>query len=461
MIPVIAIVGRPNVGKSTLFNRLVGHRSAIVHDRPGVTRDRHYDTTNRWCDRELMVIDTGGFEIDPEDDLFRAVRDQALAAVEEADVVLFVVDTRAGYTPVDEEIGRLLRRSRRPVLLVCNKVEGVSLEEQVHEFHRIGLPELFPVSAEHGAGVYELMDRVEELLGPAPEDGEEGEELVETGDTPAEGPEEIRLAVIGRPNIGKSTLVNRLLGADRHVVHDAPGTTMDAIDSAVVHDDQRYLLVDTAGVRRKARVSDAVEGFAVSRAIRTIERCHVTALMIDGTLGPTDQDARLARLVADRGRGLLVLVNKWDLVRADPERNVTVLQDEFTRKLDHLSWAPVLYISALTGKGVGRIYEAVQRIYAAFDTRISTSECNRFLEAAVRAHSVPQRHRRPVRLNYMTQVRVRPPTFQIWANTPEGVPEAYRRYLVNRLRETYGFEGTPIRMHIKRKRRPGEAHEED
>jgi len=462
MLPVVAIVGRPNVGKSTLFNRLVGSRSAIVHNRPGVTRDRHYDTTERWGDREIMLIDTGGFEPDPEDELFRGVSNQALAAVEEADVVIFVVDGRAGVTPVDEEVARILRSSERPVMLVPNKVESDAVETEAQEFYRLGLGELYTVSAEHGRGIHEMMDRVIELL-PI-EDSRPVTHLPHADIADAqndERPEEIRVAIIGRPNIGKSTFVNNLLGEERHVVHDMPGTTMDAIDSKISHNGQQYLLVDTAGVRRRSRVSDAVEGFAVSKAIRAIERCHVTLLMIDGTLGPTEQDARLARLVEDRGRALGILVNKWDLVRQTPERNVHVLREEFERKINHLGWAPVLYISALTGKGVHRTFGMVQDVYRTFDTRITTSECNRFLEAAMRSHSVPQRHRRPVRLNYMTQIRVRPPTFAIWCNTPEGVTEPYKRYLRNRLRETYELAGTPIRLHFKQKRRTGEAGPDD
>jgi len=458
MLPIVAIVGRPNVGKSTLFNRLVGERRAIVHDRPGVTRDRHYDTTERWGSRELVVIDTGGFEPDPEDDLFDTVRDQAMAAVEEADVVVFVSDVRAGVTPMDIEAARLLRAADRPVLLAVNKVEGRAQEAAVHEFYSLGVPELFPISAEHGVGVLDLMERVLELLPPASEgDAEVPDEgaLDSPAASDADRPE-LRIAIIGRPNIGKSTLVNRLLGEDRHVVHDRPGTTMDAIDSTVERDGRRYLLVDTAGVRRRARVSDALEGFAVSRAIRSIERCHVTLLMIDGTLGPTEQDARLARLVVDRGRALIVLINKWDLVRKSEggaTAGAAAVREALARRLPHADWAPVLLISALTGRGVHRLFERIESVYASFDTRLSTSDCNRFLQHAVLAHSVPQRHHRPVRLNYMTQVRVRPPTFTVFCNTPEGVAEPYKRYLKNRLRGAFSFEGTPIRVQFKRKRR--------
>ena len=450
-LPVIAIVGRPNVGKSTLFNRLIGGRPAIVHDRPGITRDRHYETTDRWCDREILFIDTGGLEPEPDDDLFASMRVQSLAAAEEADLVLWMVDARAGMTPLDRQVADILRGSSRPVLLVVNKVDVASLEHDALEFHSLGMKEFFTISAEHSRGLAELMLRIAELL---PMD--DGVEEVAPEDTSGE----MRIAVIGRPNIGKSTLINRMVGEERHVVHDMPGTTMDAVDSPFEVEGRHYVLVDTAGVRKKRRISDQVEGFEVSRAIRAIERCHVSLLMIDGTLGVTDQDARLAAHVVTRGRALILLVNKWDLVKLDPERSSRDIKDEIQRKLPHAPWAPVLYLSALTGKGVHRILDEVHRVYENFDTRVSTAECNRFLAAAVEGHSPPQRHHRPVRLNYMTQVRVRPPTFMISCNTPEGVVPAYRRYLQNRLREFYGFEGTPIRIQFNKKRRPGKSHEE-
>ena len=448
MLPVVAIVGRPNVGKSTFFNRLIGERRAIVHDRPGVTRDRHYETTKRWGGREILLVDTGGLEPDPDTDLFKSMRVQALAAVEEADVVVLLVDGRAGVTPLDREVAELLRRSDRPVLLAVNKLDTGRQEHHVHDFHGLGLEDVFALSAEHGRGVGEIMDRVLELFPVEEKDLEEEED---TG--------EVRIAVIGRPNIGKSTLVNGLIGEDRHVVDDAPGTTMDAVDSALEHNGDRFLLVDTAGVRRRSRIDGDVEGFAVSRAVRSIERCHVTLLMVDGTEGPTEQDARLGALVVSRGRALVILVNKWDLVKQDEERHVGVVKDEFERKLPHLSWAPVLYISALTGKGTHRVLDEVRRVYAQFDTRISTADCNRFLESALATHSPPQKQSRPVRLNYMSQVRVRPPTFNIWCNTPEGVIDSYKRFLTNRLRDTYGFEGTPLRLFFLQKRRVGEGTE--
>ena len=449
MLPIVAIVGRPNVGKSTLFNRLTGTRAALVDDRPGVTRDRHYGVASNGVS-EVVLIDTGGFEINPDDDLFDGVRRQAEAAIEEADLVLFVVDQAAGRTPTDDQTADVLRKAASraskdpPVMLIVNKCDSPDSEIHAADFWGLGIDNMLCISAEHGRGVYDVWDAIEERLPDMPEASPEDDD-------------EIRIAVIGRPNIGKSTLVNRLVGEERHVVHDSPGTTMDSVDSVVVVDGQKFRLVDTAGVRRRAKIGDRLEVFAATRAIRSIERCHVTLLMMNATEPVSHQDARLAALIADRGRGTVVLFNQWDRVKQDPDRNVRVVNDERDKKLPHLSWAPSLYISALTGKGCARIFPEVLRIYEQFDKRINTSELNNFLSAALDAYSVPQKNNNPVRLNYMTQTRVRPPTFVIWANSPDGVPVSYKRYLENRLRDTYGFEGTPLRIHVRQKRRPGEA----
>ncbi len=449
--PVIAIVGRPNVGKSTLFNRLIGQRRALVDDRPGVTRDRHYAEARTDSGRDVIFIDTGGFEPEPDGDLFTNVRGQAELAIDEADLILFVVDRQAGLTPADRLAADILRKRAGPkadkVLLVVNKCDSPQHDDESVEFWEVGLDNLLSVSAEHGRGVWELWQAVEERLPPP---------SLEPEQAAAEDDDEIRIAVIGRPNIGKSTLVNRLLGEDRHVVHDSPGTTMDAVDSLLEIDGRRYRLVDTAGVRRKTRIGDKLETFASLRAIRTIERCHVSLLVIDGSLGATNQDAKLAALVADRGRACIILVNRWDEVKLDPERNVKVVDDELDRTLPHLAWAPRLYISALTGKGCHRIMPLVDQVYDRFNTRIPTARINRFLEEAVHAYSPPQLHNHPVKLNYMTQTRVRPPSFVIWANSPDGIKDPYKRYLENRLRETFDFEGSPIRINIRQKRRIGE-----
>ncbi len=456
MAPVIAIVGRPNVGKSTLFNRMIGARKALVDDRPGVTRDRIFGTAT-WLDRDFHLIDTGGFEPDlaqlEEGDMFRSVRRQAETAVEGAELVLFVVDREAGITPADRLTAEILRRNlgkdEDRLVLVVNKCDGPRHDDEAVEFYELGFDPLICVSAEHGRGIYEMWDAITERLPP----GDEPDEIEEDDG-------EIRIAVIGRPNIGKSTLVNRLIGEDRHVVHDMPGTTMDAVDSVLQDGDQTWRIVDTAGIRRKARIDDQLETWATLQAIKTIERCHVTLLMIDAAEGVSAQDARLAALVVDRGRACVLLLNRWDEVRLDPERNVHVIDDELDQSLPHLSWAPRLYISALTGKGCHRILPEVTRIFKDFDKRVPTARLNEWLKATVEAHSPPQKHHHPVRLNYATQARVRPPTFLIWSNSPEAVKKPYKRYLENKLRETWGFEGTPIRIHLKQKRKPGQSKEE-
>jgi GTP-binding protein len=463
-LPVVAIVGRPNVGKSTLFNRLVGFRKAMVHDRAGVTRDRLYEPAEVFG-RKVLLVDTGGLDPDPDtSDLLASMRRQTLIAVEEADVIVFLTDGPAGFTAADAEVGDLLRRTSKPVVLAVNKIDGQRHEELAAEFYAVGIDPLVTVSAEHGRGIWDLLEAVSSRL-PEPSDDDddapaaEGDEVSDDeDDTSFSGP--IRIAVVGRPNIGKSTLINHLLGEDRHVVNDAPGTTMDPIDSTLRRGDQEYVLVDTAGVRRRARINDPLERWISLRAIRSIERCHVVLLLIDATEGPTDQDAKLAQLVNDRGRALVVLINKWDLTKDDPELNSKKTEDDMARKLPHIPWAPHLFIAAKTGKGCHRVLPMVDKVFAQFGKRIKTSPLNKWLQAALAAHSPPQKHHHPVRLYYATQTRVRPPTFAVWCNTPEGVPPAYKRYLQRRLREDFDFGGTPLRLHFKKRRKLGEEDDD-
>lgn len=470
-LPVVAIVGRPNVGKSTLFNRLIGFRKAVVDDQPGVTRDRLYQEAEVGG-REVLLIDTGGLESQPDTDLLLAMRGQSLVAVEEADVIVFVVDARKGVTPPDAEVAEMLRRSGRPVVMAANKCDGPSHDHLIGDLWSFGLEIIQPISAEHGRGIWELAELIAERL-PAEQDtpdrvGErlddveiplvdDEEEEASGDDRQAPPPHELRIAVIGRPNIGKSTLINRLLGEERHLVFDQPGTTMDPVDSRLEVGGRRYLLVDTAGVRKRGRIDTQLERFVSLRAIRSIERCHVALLVIDGTEGPTEQDARLAALAVTRGRALVLLINKWDLAKEDPDINSHVTEDALMRRLPHAEWAPHLFISAKTGKGVHRVLPTVDKVFRSFDTRISTSQLNRFLEEAVAAHSPPQVHHHPVRLYYATQIRVRPPTIAVFTNTPDGVTTAYQRYLTNRLRERFDLEGTPVRVHVKARRKLGEA----
>ncbi|MCB9681527.1 MAG: ribosome biogenesis GTPase Der [Alphaproteobacteria bacterium] len=461
-LPVVAVVGRPNVGKSTLFNRLVGSKTSIVHDRPGVTRDRLYEEAEL-LSRRVLLIDTGGLEPEPDTDLLKAMRAQSLVAVEEAHVILLVVDAQTGWTPADDDVATLLRRSDKPVILVVNKVDGTRHEALAADFWATGIDPLLTVSAEHGRGIYELCEAIEAALPPAgadettsDDDGldEDDLEALDEGLEPAAGP--IRIAVIGRPNIGKSTLINRLLGEDRHLVFDMPGTTMDPVDSGLRVGDRDYVLVDTAGVRKRARIDDKLERFVSLRSIRAIERCHVSLLLIDGTEGPTEQDAKLAQLVIDRGRALAILINKWDLTKELEEVDSRGIGDALAQRFPHATWAPHLFISAKTGKGVHRVLPMVDQIYAEFDKRVPTARLNRFLEAAVAAHSPPQKHHHPVRLYYMAQARVRPPTFVAFTNTPDGIGPAYVRYLGNQLREAFGFEGTPVKVHVRKRRKLGE-----
>ena len=443
-LPVVAIVGRPNVGKSTLFNRLVGFKKSVVHDRPGVTRDRLYEECEL-LGRKVMLVDTGGLDPIPDTDLLLAMRTQSLIAIEEADVIVVLMDGREGLVPADQDVAEILRKAMKPVVLAVNKIDGPKHEDLVADFYSVGIDPMFTVSAEHGRGIYELCQAIESRL---PEAEEELDVEQEDGI--------IRMAVIGRPNIGKSTLINRLLGEERHLVFDQPGTTMDPIDSTLKVGDKTYVLVDTAGVRKRARISDALETFVSLRAIRSIERCHVSLLMIDATEGPTEQDAKLAQLVIDRGRALILLINKWDLTKNMEQVNSSAIEDKFDRRMPHAHFAPRLFISGLTGKGVGRVLPLVDKVFEHFNTRLTTSQLNRFLEVAVASHSVPQSHNKPVRLYYATQARVRPPTFVVFSNTPDGVGVAYKRYLANQLRTGWDFEGSPIKIHIRARRKLGE-----
>lgn len=473
MIPVVAIVGRPNVGKSTLFNRFIGYRKAIVDDRPGVTRDRNYGEGS-FLGQKFLFVDTGGFEPEPESDLFSEMRRQALFALEEADIFLFVVDRQTGLTPADTMTVQILRKAlpeeaQQKLLLVVNKCDGGRHDLEAVEFYSLGCGDPLTVSAEHGRGMYELWESVNELVPEdmrqtwADEDSDSEEdsdgELSAGEDDDGESErtvDEIRIAILGRPNIGKSTLVNRMLGEDRHVVCDMPGTTMDSIDSVVTVDGQKYRFVDTAGIRRRAKIDQRLEAIAVGHAIRTIERCHLCILMIDGVEGVSKQDARLAALIADRGRACIILINKWDKAKNMEDRNSAVVDDEVEMSLPHMSWAEVLYTSALTGKGCHRIIPLIKEAYKNFDRRISTSKLNKIFEQIVAANPPPQKHHHRVRLNYITQARVRPPTFVIWSNSPDAIPDSYKRYIENRFREHFKFGGAPLRINFRQKRKQWE-----
>ena len=435
MRSIVAIVGRPNVGKSTLFNRLVGFHKAIVESIPGVTRDLNYADSDRF-DKPLTFIDTGGFEPVAQDGLLAQMAEQCRLAVEEADRIIFLLDGKEGLAPADHEIARLLRQREKRVLYAVNKIDGDMHEERIYDFYALGVETLYPLSAEHNHGIDGLIDAVLATLPvAAPEEAHEQ-------DT-------VRIAVVGRPNVGKSSLINRILGYDRVIVHDAPGTTIDAIDTPFSVGERNYILVDTAGIRRKSRISLSVEKYSVVEAIRSIERADVAVLVLDAAEGAAEQDARIGGLIHDKGRGGIIVVNKWDLMKGDAD---TVAYTEKVREdLWFLDYVPLIFTSAITGIGVDRIVEAVEKVVEERHHKIPTSQLNRWLQGATAAHHLPLYQKRPVKLSYITQVSTAPPTFSIFTNYPTGIRFAYRKYLVNQLREEFGFFGNPIRVIFKKK----------
>lgn len=430
MRPIVAIVGRPNVGKSTLFNRLLGRRKAIVDDMPGVTRDRNYAQVDRF-DAPFTLIDTGGFEPATEDRLLQQMREQSLLAMEEADVILFVMDAREGLTPADEEVAEMLRRVHKPVFFLLNKVEGEKQEHDLAEFYALGIEKFYAISAEHNRGVGDLMD---DVVAAFPRQG--GEDV----------PEDVtRIAVIGRPNVGKSSLVNRLLGFERVVANPTPGTTRDSVDSYFTCNKKRYVLIDTAGIRRKARISMKIETYSAVDALRSIERADVVLVVIDAEQGLTEQDSRIAGYAAEAGRACVIVVNKWDALKKD---NATVgkFVDLIRNQLKHLSYAPILFVSALSGQRTGKIMTTVDEVMVQYARRVSTADLNRAFKEAVTAHHHPLHQGRRVKFYYATQVGTKPPTFAIFTNCPDGIEESYERFLANRLRESFDFSGTPLRF---------------
>ena len=427
---VVAIVGRPNVGKSTLFNRILGERKAIVEDYPGVTRDRNYADVTRYA-KPFTLIDTGGFEPVSEVRMLVQMREQSQLAIEEADVILFVMDGRDGLTPSDEEVAVMLRRVDKPVLFVVNKVDGDKQEEQAAEFYALGIEHFFATSAEHGRGMGELMAAI---LDELPE-----VKTVEEDST------EVRLAVIGRPNVGKSSLVNKLLGYERVVANPTAGTTRDSVDTPFTYNGQRYVLIDTAGIRRKGKVSQKLEKYSVVQALKGMDRAHVVLVVIDAEEGITEQDLTIAGYAYDRGRAVVLVVNKWDTLTKD-NHTMKTFTDEVRGQFKFLSFAPIMFVSALTGQRVAKIMETVEDVAQQFNRKISTSELNRVLKQAEEAHPPAMYHGKRVKLFYITQTAVRPPSFTIFVNKEKGVHFSYRRYLANKIRQPFGFSGCPIRI---------------
>lgn len=433
--PMIVIVGRPNVGKSTLFNRMTGTHSAIVEDIPGVTRDRNY-LDGVWEDRVFMVVDTGGFYLDPPEDIFIQAREQALFAVEEGDVIIHLLDGKDGLTPADMELARLLRSSGKTVIWAVNKVDAFSREERLYDFYSIGTDELWPVSAATGYGYEEFM---ESLMKKLPDYHEE------KADYP-------KIAVVGRPNAGKSTLVNALTGKQRMVVSPVPGTTRDSVDSICTYHGKKYILIDTAGLRKKGKIGYSIERFSMVRAVRSIERCDVALVILDASEGVTEQDQRIAGLAKDYGKGTIFLLNKWDMVE-NPEVAFKEIHAELNRRMWFSPYAPAMTISGLVKKRITKVFPVIDKIILERKKRIPTAELNRFFRDLMRTLQMPLYRGRAVKLFYMTQVKGEPPAFVIFVNYPEAVKDAHLRFIEKGLRENFSFEGTPIKIYIRARRR--------
>ncbi len=432
MVSIVAIVGRPNVGKSTLFNRLTRSRNALVDDRPGVTRDRICASIT--CEGvNMTLVDTGGFEDLGQDPLLKEVRGQVERGITEADKVIFVVDARAGLMPGDEAMADLLRKRHKKVLLAVNKVDGPEHEYRIHDFHTLGLGAPLGVSASHGYGFNDLKD---ELIQNLPRGRE------------PEVPNQIRVAVIGRPNAGKSSLINRILRDERLVVSELPGTTRDAVDALFHYRGREYLLIDTAGIRRKARVKEKIEKISMIKALRSLDRCHVAVILLDAERGLSDQDVRICGYALDKGRGLVVAVNKWDLVKTD-SRKKEQLYHAVDRRMKFVSYAPKVNVSALTGERVMALFKAIDTVFDQFCTRISTGEVNRALKEIVEKHPPQRIGRGRLKFLYATQARTRPPTFVLVVNRPDLVHFAYKRFLANQFREHFGLKNIPIQLKFK------------
>ncbi|QYR19925.1 ribosome biogenesis GTPase Der [Paenibacillus sp. sptzw28] len=433
--PIIAIVGRPNVGKSTIFNRVIGDRLAIVEDKPGVTRDRIYGS-GEWNGRAFSIVDTGGIEIDGEDEIMKSVRMQAELAVEEADVIIFMVDAKAGLTHADDEVAQMLLRSRKPIVVAVNKVDNFNRHDDIYEFYNLGFGDPIAISGSHGMGIGDLLDAAVEKL---PEIEEEHYE-----------DDVIRVALIGRPNVGKSSLVNALLGEERVIVSDVAGTTRDAIDTPFEKDGQKYVLIDTAGMRKRGKVYETTEKYSVMRALKAIERADVVLVLINGEEGIIEQDKHIAGYAHEAGKASIFVVNKWDIVDKDDKT-----MQQFSQNIrDHflfMTYAPIVYLSAKTKQRLHKLLPVVCHVSEQHALRIQTHLLNDIVSDAIAINPPPTDKGRRLRINYATQVAVKPPTFVLFANDPEMMHFSYERYLENKIRAAFDFEGTPVRIYTRRK----------
>lgn len=431
--PIVAIVGRPNVGKSTLFNQIGKKRVSIVENIPGVTRDRIY-LDAEWLNQEFTMIDTGGIEIETTDHILTSMRHQAKIAIEEADVIVFVVDGKAGMTTADTEVARILRNTKKPVILAVNKIDSSNRELLIYEFYNLGLGDPIPISASNALNLGDLLDRVVECF---PKD------MIEAKDS-----DEISIAVIGRPNVGKSSLVNSLLGQERVIVSDIPGTTRDAIDTHFVKDDIKFTLIDTAGMRRKAKVDLPIERYSVMRSLRAIDRSDVVLMVINADEGVIEQDKKIAGYAHDAGKGVIIVVNKWDLVEKDDKTSLRFTEN-LREELGFLQYAPVLYTSALTKQRVHRVTDLVKYVAEQQAMRIQTSVLNQVIIDATAINPPPSHRGKKLKILFTTQADIKPPTFIFFVNEPEIMHFSYVRFLENKLRESFGFEGTPLKLVIR------------
>jgi len=435
MSSIVAIVGRPNVGKSTLFNRLSRSRDSLVDDQPGITRDRLYASII-WGGTSLTIIDTGGFEAPDQEPLVNQVRAQVEKAIDEAPRIIFMVDGLQGIMPGDEDIVQILRRSGKRVFLAVNKIDGPEHEHLAFDFYRLGMANVYPLSAAHGYGLKTLM---EDIVHELPQLEHEREDS-----------DQIRVAILGRPNVGKSSLINRILGFDRLLVNELPGTTRDSVDNLFNWHGKEYLLIDTAGIRRKARVKEKIEKFSMIKAIKSLDRCHVAVILLDASEGIADQDARICGYAFERGRGIILAVNKWDLLKKAPGKK-KALDVAFERQLKFVAFAPRINLSALTGERVKKLFDKIDIVNQQFCQRISTGAVNRALEEMTKTNPPVQKGRGRLKLFYATQTRIKPPTFIVFVNRPEWVHFSYERFMINRLRESFNLNFTPIRLIFKKR----------
>ena len=434
--PIVAIIGKPNVGKSTFFNYIIGQRISIVEDTPGVTRDRVYGDAS-WRDRDFTLVDTAGIEEEQNDIIVNQMRKQAEIAIDIADVIMFITDIKQGVTAADKDIALMLKKSKKKIILVCNKADNYGPEsDEIYEFYNLGLGDPMAISAANAKGIGDVLDKVYELL-PSKDENESDSEI-------------INVAVIGKPNVGKSSLINRILGEERLIVSNIAGTTRDAIDSYFENEFGKYKFIDTAGVRRKSKIKESIEKFSIMRTLFAIERADVCIMMIDATEGVTDQDAKIAGEAHEAGKGIILVINKWDEIEKDNNTTEKFKKDIYD-KLSYLSYAPIIFISAKTGQRVNKLYEMINTVASQNAMRVSTSMLNQVLNEAIALVQPPTDKGKRLKLFYMTQPSTKPPTFVVFCNDKELFHFSYQRYLINQIRKEFGMQGTPVRLIVREK----------